>query len=153
MWQITALETSRPNSSPGCDPNAAPRAQQGPAEIVIYYLAKQGRSGLALHKFPSATSLGLTGPIPWEYPCWVLEDHVLPVVQEKSCVQRWGYCSEAACASSLCDLAKGQPHGFQFQLMSHHLAHAVPFAMQAGCLARLICKRVGAGNSVLSNPN
>lgn len=85
--------------------NAVPRAQRGPAETAIRYVAKQGRSRLALHTFPSATSLGLASPIPWEDPCWVLEDHVLPVVQEERCMQRWQYCSEATWALSLCDLA------------------------------------------------
>lgn len=80
MWQITTLETSRPNSSSGCDQNAVPGVQWGLAESLIYSFAKQDRSRLTLHKFPSATTLGLTGRIPWEDPHWVLEDHMLPMV-------------------------------------------------------------------------
>jgi len=131
MWQITAHETSRPNSSPVRNPNAAPGVQQGPAQFVICYLTKQGRSRLALHKFPSAASISLPGPIPWEDPCWVLEDHMR---------SRRAACKDGNVALRLhllqaCVIwprVSGSP---RFRLLSHHLAHAVPFAMQAGCLA------------------
>lgn len=44
--------------------------------------------------------------------------------------RRGAACSEATCASSLCNLAKDlSVPSFQFQLMSHHQAHALPFAV------------------------
>lgn len=116
--------------------DATPRAQQGPTESVISYLAKQSRSRPALCNFPlqhpwvsQVLSPGKIHAGCWKTTCslWCrgeLHAKMVRLLWDRVCFKpvQSGQGSQG-------------PHSFPFQLMSHYLAHTVPFAMQTGCLA------------------